>query len=95
MNEAVRTAGRVGLEHGDDGRTEQAYPRIGAHDRPERGDDSGAKKSYFNCQPRKAERYAVMEQAREKVAVGELCRVLDVSESGYYVWRDTKTSVHD
>jgi hypothetical protein len=37
----------------------------------------------------------VMEQAREKVAVGELCRVLDVSESGYYVWRDTKTSVHD
>ena len=36
-----------------------------------------------------------MEQAREKVTVGELCRVLDVSESGYYAWRETKTSVHD
>ena len=36
-----------------------------------------------------------MEQAREKVTVGELCRVLDVSESGYYAWRETKTSAHD
>ena len=36
-----------------------------------------------------------MEQAREKVAVGELCRVLDVSESGYYAWRETKTSAHE
>lgn len=36
-----------------------------------------------------------MEPSREKVAVGELCRVLDVSESGYYAWRETKTSAHD
>lgn len=36
-----------------------------------------------------------MEQAREKVAVGELCRVLDVSESGYYAWRETRTSAHE
>ncbi|MBK9748891.1 MAG: IS3 family transposase [Chloroflexi bacterium] len=35
-----------------------------------------------------------MEKARKKVAVGELCRVLDVSESGYYAWRETKTSAH-
>ncbi len=36
-----------------------------------------------------------MEQARAHVTVGELCRVLDVSESGYYAWRETKTSAHD
>ncbi|MDX2139956.1 MAG: IS3 family transposase [Chloroflexota bacterium] len=36
-----------------------------------------------------------MEQSRETVAVRELCRVLDVSESGYYAWRETKTSAHE
>jgi transposase-like protein len=47
------------------------------------------------CQPRKVERFAVIEQARDDIAVGELCRALDVSESGYYAWRETKPSVHD
>lgn len=37
----------------------------------------------------------MIEQAREKVAVGELCGVLNVSESGYYAWRDTRTSTHE
>jgi putative transposase len=37
----------------------------------------------------------VIEQTREAVSVAELCRVLAVSESGYYAWRETKTSVHD
>ncbi len=37
----------------------------------------------------------MIEQARDTVAVGELCRTLDVSQSGYYAWRETKPSVHD
>lgn len=37
----------------------------------------------------------MIEQARDTVAVGELCRTLDVSESGYYAWRETKTRAHD
>ncbi len=36
-----------------------------------------------------------MEQAHEKVSVGELCRVLDVSESGYCAWRATGTNAHE
>ena len=37
----------------------------------------------------------MIEQAQERVSVGKLCRVLAVSESGYYAWRETTTSVHD
>lgn len=35
-----------------------------------------------------------MDQARDQVAVGALSRVLGVSASGYYAWRDAKTSAH-
>lgn len=37
----------------------------------------------------------MIEQAHDAVSVGELCRTLDVSESGYYAWRASKTSAHD
>lgn len=37
----------------------------------------------------------MIEQSRDEIAVGELCRALDVSESGYYAWRETQTSIHD
>lgn len=37
----------------------------------------------------------MIEQARDTVVVGVLCRMLEVSESGYYAWRETKTSAHE
>ena len=37
----------------------------------------------------------MIEQGRGAAAVTDLCEVLEVSESGYYAWRETKTSIHD
>ena len=37
----------------------------------------------------------MIERSHDEVSVVELCRALDVSESGYYAWRETKTSTHD
>jgi len=37
----------------------------------------------------------VIEQAGEHVSVKALCQVLNVSESGYYAWRETQPSAHD
>jgi putative transposase len=37
----------------------------------------------------------VIEQARGVASVTDLCEALDVSESGYYAWRETKSNGHD
>jgi transposase InsO family protein len=37
----------------------------------------------------------VIEQAHDRVSVKALCQVLDVSESGYYAWRDSQPSARD
>ena len=36
----------------------------------------------------------MIEQTGSAVSVGELCRVLEVSESGYYAWREDRVSAH-
>jgi hypothetical protein len=95
MDKTVWAVADAGHEYGDNERTEQAHPGIGAHGRPKRGDHSGAPKSYLPCQPGKVERFTMIEQIRDDVTVGELCRALDVSESGYYAWRETQTSPHN
>ena len=37
----------------------------------------------------------MIEQARGVASVTDLCEALDVSESGYYAWRETKSHGHD
>lgn len=37
----------------------------------------------------------MIEQARGEVSVTGLCAALEVSESGYYAWRETTTNAHD
>ena len=37
----------------------------------------------------------MIEQARGVASVSDLCEALDVSESGYYAWRETKSNAHD
>src|SRR3954447_2720476 len=70
-------------------------PGVGTRGRPEGCDDRRPKKSYLDHQPRQAERFAVIEQARGAASVTDLCEALEVSESGYYAWRETKANRHD
>ena len=37
----------------------------------------------------------MIEQARGEASVTDLCEALEISESGYYAWRETKVNRHD